>query len=202
MTETTSTRRRGRPRGFDEQHVLGAAMDLFWRKGYDHASLVELSAVTKLSASSVYNTYGSKLDLFLTVLDRYLDLMDMVMLGPVEQGSAGLADIEAYFDRIADAAAHGDGRGCLAVNTIVEFRDPPDAVEARIRRYRETLDRAMRVAVTRAAEAGEIPPGNLGARVEALSAAVLAAHILIASGNRTEEAGALLRAVMALVRAA
>lgn len=201
MTDTRSSNQRGRPRGFDEEQVLTAAMDLFWRKGYDRASLIELSAATKLSASSVYNTYGSKLELFLTVLDRYLDAMDAMMLGPVEHGTAGLADIEAYFARIADVAEHGGGRGCLAVNTIVEFRDAPAAVEERTERYRRALDRALAVAVERAARAGEIPAGNHRERVEALSAAVLAAHILIASGNRPTEATDLLRAVMCLVRA-
>ena len=197
MTET----RRGRPRGFSEEQVLAAAMDVFWRKGYERASLTELSTATRLSASSMYNAYGSKLDLFLTTLDRYLDALDAVMLGPVEHGSAGLADIEAYFARIAEAAAGGGGRGCLAVNTIVEFRDAPDAVEERTRRYRSTLERALTAALERARRAGEIPAGGVRERVEALSAAVLAAHILIASGNRTAEAADLLRAVMCLVRA-
>ncbi|WP_158849453.1 TetR/AcrR family transcriptional regulator [Saccharothrix deserti] len=201
MTDTRSSNQRGRPRGFDEEQVLAAAMDLFWRKGYDRASLIELSAATKLSASSVYNAYGSKLELFLTVLDRYLDTVDAVMLGPLEHGTAGLADIEVYFARIADVAEHGGGRGCLAMNTIVEFRDAPAAVEERTQRYLRTLGRALTVAVERAARAGEIPAGNLRERVETLSAAVLAAYVLIASGNRTTEANDLLRAVMCLVRA-
>src|SRR5918911_5599439 len=100
MTNSDSpTRGRGRPRAFDEARVLDAAMDLFWRVGFADASVPDISAVTGLSTSSLYNVYGSKLGLFEAALGRYLDeVIDGYMVGPLARGSAGLGEDVAFLD--------------------------------------------------------------------------------------------------------
>ena len=49
-----------RPRGYDEQAVLTAAMHAFRREGYAHISVTELEAATGLRTSSRYNAFGDK----------------------------------------------------------------------------------------------------------------------------------------------
>src|SRR5919108_4925825 len=99
MTNSDSTKRsRGRPRAFDEAQVLDAALDLFWRVGYADASVPDISAVTGLSTSSLYNVYGSKLGLFEAALGRYLhEVIDGYMVGPLARGSAGPAGGRGVF---------------------------------------------------------------------------------------------------------
>src|SRR6202041_2250631 len=61
----------GRPRGFDCEVALDAAMRVFWEKGYEGASLSDLTAAMKIERPSLYATFGNKETLFRKVLDRY-----------------------------------------------------------------------------------------------------------------------------------
>ncbi|WP_230074676.1 TetR/AcrR family transcriptional regulator [Rhodococcoides fascians] len=62
----------GRPRQFDEAHVLEAAMLLFWQRGYESTSLAQLRDATGLSSASIYNAFGSKEGLFERTIQHYV----------------------------------------------------------------------------------------------------------------------------------
>jgi AcrR family transcriptional regulator len=62
---------RGRPRVFDREMALNAALELFWSKGYEGASLSNLTAAMKINAPSLYAAFGSKPALYLEVLALY-----------------------------------------------------------------------------------------------------------------------------------
>ena len=62
----------GRPRGFDADVALDAAVDVFWRRGYDGASLSELTAAMGINRPSLYAAFGDKEQLFQSALDRYV----------------------------------------------------------------------------------------------------------------------------------
>jgi AcrR family transcriptional regulator len=199
MTESETVRRpRGRPREFDETAVLDTAVDVFWRSGYAHASIADISAATGLAPSSIYNAYGSKLDLFARALDRYLDLIIGQVLDPLENGTAGLADVDTFFQRLATSGGQTRPPGCLAANTIGEFRDAPPLIAERIARYRKLLLRALRAALTRAAASGEIPAEAVAPRAEALLSIVIASSLLTAAGAPKQDIRDLLRAAHTL----
>jgi TetR/AcrR family transcriptional repressor of nem operon len=197
MTDS-KTRSRGRPRSFDDDAVLGAGMDLFWRTGYGAASMPEVARATGLSTSSVYNAYGSKLGFFVATLDCYLEHVMGAMVGPLEHGDAGLADVDAFLARLEATLALDPPRGCLAVNTIAEFRDPPPPVAERTARYRALLRRAVHAALERAAAAGEIPPETVADRTAALVPMVIAFNLLAAARAPAQEARDLLRGARAV----
>src|SRR5271156_1616799 len=62
-----------RPREFDETAALEAAIECFWRRGYEATSRRDLPASLGLRAPSLYNAFGDKEELFARALDRYLD---------------------------------------------------------------------------------------------------------------------------------
>ncbi|MGB8941040.1 MAG: TetR/AcrR family transcriptional regulator [Streptomyces sp.] len=62
----------GRPRAFDMEAVLEAAMLLFWEQGYEATSLAQLRAATGLSSASLYGAFGSKEGLFKQVVEHYM----------------------------------------------------------------------------------------------------------------------------------
>ncbi|MEM8753568.1 MAG: TetR/AcrR family transcriptional regulator [Pseudomonadota bacterium] len=64
-------RGRGRPRVIDRQAALDAAVRLFWERGYDGASLTDLTGAMGLSRPSLYAAFGDKDALFLRALGRY-----------------------------------------------------------------------------------------------------------------------------------
>ena len=78
--------RAGRPRGFCVEDALDRAMTVFWRHGYEGASLSELTAAMGINSPSLYACFGNKEGLFRAVLERYdgrrKSFMDYVMAAP------------------------------------------------------------------------------------------------------------------------
>src|ERR1700740_2742972 len=62
-----------RPRKFDEATALDAAIECFWRRGYEATSLRDLTVSMGLTAPSLYNAFGDEEELFALALERYLD---------------------------------------------------------------------------------------------------------------------------------
>ena len=115
----------GRQKQFDDTTVVRAARDVFWQRGYASTSLADLEAVTGLSRSSMYLTYGSKRGLFDRALRNYLDEVIWPMLAPMETAGAGREEIVGYF--LAQAANLQSSpksvltHGCLIANTSTEL---------------------------------------------------------------------------------
>src|SRR5437867_1876189 len=63
---------KGRPREFDAEQALDAALLLFWRHGYEGTSLAALTDAMGINTPSLYAAFGSKEMLFRRALDRYL----------------------------------------------------------------------------------------------------------------------------------
>ncbi|MCB4322002.1 TetR/AcrR family transcriptional regulator [Alcaligenes sp. 13f] len=61
----------GRPRGFDRDQALTLALDVFWRRGYELASVAELCGAMGINPPSLYAAFGNKAKLFLEAVDFY-----------------------------------------------------------------------------------------------------------------------------------
>ena len=61
----------GRPRSFDVDVALDQALQVFWQKGYEGASLTDLTEAMGINRPSLYCAFGSKEELFRKALDRY-----------------------------------------------------------------------------------------------------------------------------------
>jgi hypothetical protein len=120
------------------------------------------------------------------------------MLGPLARGANGLADIDAFLDRLAAAIDVTQPRGCLAVNTTAEFRDPPPPVAARTARYRSQLRHGLYSALSRACGLGEVPADAVDRRADALVPIVVAFNLLVAARAPAAETGDLLTAARTL----
>jgi TetR/AcrR family transcriptional repressor of nem operon len=144
-----------RPRTFDEERALDAAMRTFWEKGYEATSTQDLCEATGLGRSSIYNTFKSKHDLFERALAHYIDTMTTAQLAVLEDTRLSGADrIRALLATVVDGEAEhragGRSLGCLTVNTTVELA----ARDARAAGMLER-DTARRLATLRAViEAG------------------------------------------------
>ncbi|MFI9169208.1 TetR/AcrR family transcriptional regulator [Streptomyces lincolnensis] len=139
-----------RPRMFNEERALDAAMHTFWKKGYEATSTQDLCEATGLGRSSIYNTFKSKHDLFERALAHYIDTMTTAQLAVLEDTRRRAADrIRGLFAMVVDGEtehrAGGRSLGCLTVNTTIELA-------ARDSRAAELLERdtARRLAVLRA----------------------------------------------------
>src|SRR6478735_12078018 len=67
----TATATRGRPREFDVEEALAAALRVFWTKGYEGSSLTDLTEAMGITRPSLYAAFGNKEELFKRALDLY-----------------------------------------------------------------------------------------------------------------------------------
>lgn len=115
-----------RPRTFDEDRALDAAMRTFWAHGYEATTTEDLCAATGLGRSSIYNTFSSKHELFRRSLLRYVEMMNAGQFAILEDERVSPVErLRALFAAVIDGEmdTRRDGRsiGCLTVNTTVEL---------------------------------------------------------------------------------
>jgi len=116
---------------FDEAEVLQKATELFWTKGYNATSMDELTKVTGLSRSSIYNSFGGKHELFMRCLRLYLD--DQTgQLAALAGKVANVKDrIRAAFEfAVSEIIADRMRKGCLMVNTTTEMANQDAEIAA------------------------------------------------------------------------
>jgi TetR/AcrR family transcriptional repressor of nem operon len=148
----------GRPREFDPEDALDAAVEVFWTQGYDATSLRDLLRAMDLSKSSFYQTYGSKGDLYLDCLDRYRHRIVDRMRRDLARAESGRAFIETTFRRLARSLDAPNGRRpCLVMNDSGDVERREAAVARRVRRGAEQFEAVFRAAVERAQREGDVP---------------------------------------------
>ncbi|MEU5419661.1 TetR/AcrR family transcriptional regulator [Streptomyces sp. NPDC001407] len=149
-----------RPRKFDETRVIGAAMDAFWRRGYEATSTRDLSEGTGLGPSSLYNTFGDKRQLYLRALRWYYETATEAQIeilqrpGPVKERLRELMlhDIDVE----VDTSGTGRPAGCFAINAAIEMASSDPDVKEQVHRHFARVEEALRDAVARGQRAGEI----------------------------------------------
>ncbi len=177
----------GRPRSFDREEVLDAALDLFWSQGYRSATTRELESSLGLNASSIYNAFGSKEALLVEALRRYEQRITSALLEPLELSPEGLGALDAFFEDLAQWMSHNGQRGCLLVNMMGEDAGATRAISTRVDSYRARLRRAFAGALLRAAAAREISHGVVESRADLLMCQVLGLNIAARGGARPSE---------------
>ena len=162
----------GRPRAFDPDKALEAAMRVFWAKGYEGASLPELTKAMGINKPSMYAAFGNKEQLFKKVMDRYAQ-------GPACHVAAAL--LEPTARRVAEALLAGavklltsphNPRGCLAVQGALACGDGAKGVREALADRRGEAEKLIRKRLERAKAEGDLPPDSRPADLAAFLATV------------------------------
>jgi TetR/AcrR family transcriptional regulator, transcriptional repressor for nem operon len=145
-----------RTKEFRPEEALDAAVQLFWRRGYEATSMRDLLDGMGIGRGSFYDTFGDKHALFLASLDRFEEVRT-AWIDEALEGS-GLGGIEEVFRRTIEGMVRFEPRrGCLLANTAVELAPHDPEVAARISRHVRRTEEAFAGALVRARGAGEIP---------------------------------------------
>lgn len=167
--------RTGRPRQFDRDAALDAAMQLFWRQGYESTSLDQLKqAMGSLSAASFYGAFGSKEKLYREALARYLGTYGQVV-APLHDDTLAARDaLEQALRRSArmQTDAHLP-TGCMLVLSAANAAPENTHLQALVAAERGRTRDAIRCGVERAVASGALPPGTDAEGLATLADALL-----------------------------
>jgi AcrR family transcriptional regulator len=172
----------GRPREFDVDMALDRALQVFWRKGYEGASMADLTETMGITKPSLYAAFGNKEELFRKALDRYVD-------GPGGYFQAALRKptarevVEHVMYEAATALTNPEyPPGCLAVQGALCCGDAAETIKQELTARRAKGERDLRERFTRAIAEGDLP--------EAADAADLARYVsAILQGMAVQAAG-------------
>jgi TetR/AcrR family transcriptional repressor of nem operon len=154
MVQKSTSRSVGRPREFDEEAALEAAMEAFWAKGYEATSMADLCTCTGLHKGSLYQAFGDKHQLFMGALKHYSDSVFRDVAAVAFQSDSPLESIRAAVNKICSEA--GGDKGCMMINTLVELAPHDAEVREALRGFGEQRLRVIMNLIAKAQERGEI----------------------------------------------
>ena len=150
----------GRPRCFDADEALDAAMRVFWERGYEGASLSDLTRAMRIERPSLYATFGNKEALFRQVLNRYACSVSAFVAESLNQPTARAA-VEQMLLRGADALTSACGpAGCLMIQSALSGAEDSKRICREVNRRRGEAETALRKRLERAKREGDLPPDS------------------------------------------
>ncbi|GAA0481610.1 TetR family transcriptional regulator [Streptomyces sp. NPDC046215] len=150
-----------RTKEFDPDAALQAALELFWRRGYEATSMADLVAELGIARASLYATFGSKRELYLKALERYGEQSGPSLVEELSQPGPALPAVRALVRRFAAESACDDlRRGCFVTNTAVELAARDRAAARSVEESWNSLETALTSALMRARAQGELAAGR------------------------------------------
>lgn len=157
-----------RVKEFDVDTACEAALTLFWRQGFEATSVNDLVAHLGVAKASLYATFGTKHQLYLTALKRYVARADARVMADLARPGPALPAVRGLIGRyVAEILGDDDQVGCFVVNAAMELL-PRDAEVARlVERSWDTLEVSLTLALERAKAQHELgedsdPPALAG----------------------------------------
>jgi AcrR family transcriptional regulator len=144
---------RGRPRAFDRARALQRATDVFWRKGFEGASLSDLTSAMGINPPSLYAAFGDKETLYLEALDYYVNGAAS-RNALLDEARTARAAVEALLLRGATALPE-IGLGCMMVTSAVNASSPK--VRKTLTSCRASAEATLRKRIERGIREGELP---------------------------------------------
>ncbi|HAD15544.1 TetR/AcrR family transcriptional regulator [Qipengyuania citrea] len=161
---------RGRPREFDTELALGAALRVFWAKGYEGASLSDLTDEMGITRPSLYAAFGNKEALFRQALDLY-ERDKLTYIGDAIEAPTARAVAERLLMGSVDAATTGDCKGCMGVIASVACQSVEPSIRDDVNARAESSRRAIIARMQQAIDAGEF---RVATEAEAITRYLLA----------------------------
>jgi AcrR family transcriptional regulator len=178
----------GRPREFDREGVLDEAMEVFWRHGYEGATIAQLTAAMGINPPSLYAAFGSKEGLLKAALDHYsakrAEFMSEVLAAPTARKV-----VELLLLRIADLQTDpANPPGCLLVAGGLACGTGAENIPFELASRRAQTEDQLRNRFVRARNEGDLAAGaDPAALARYLSAVIAGMGVLASSGSDRDE---------------
>ncbi|WP_020475616.1 TetR/AcrR family transcriptional regulator [Zavarzinella formosa] len=155
----------GRPREFDPDEALDRALEVFWHRGYEGASLPELTKAMGINRPSMYATFGNKEALFRKAMDRYAEGPAAYVRAALERPVAREAIEQILAGTVALLSDPTHPKGCFAVQGALACGEASEGIQKDLADRRMAGLEAVRKRLERAKSEGDLPddldPENL-----------------------------------------
>jgi AcrR family transcriptional regulator len=178
---------RGRPRAFDAEKALDCALDVFWRKGYEGASLPDLTKAMGINRPSLYAAFGNKEELFRKVLARYVAGPASYVAQALQQPTARKVVESLLYGEIELLTNPKHPRGCLAVQSALACGEAAATVRDELTARRKALERSVRRRFKQAQADGDLPKSADPTALAAYTCAVIHGMAVQAAGGATRK---------------
>src|SRR6218665_2562136 len=148
---------RGRPLSFDRQAALERAMDVFWRKGFEGAQLVDLTMAMGISPPSFYAAFGSKKEAFYEAVELYIRVVGSKSAKALN-GAASVRDgLRSMLEATVGTAPSNPSGGCLLVLGAVNHLPGNEEVWTDLKKTRTERWAVIGARRQRGVDEGELP---------------------------------------------
>jgi len=148
---------RGRPRAFDREAALAAAMEVFWAKGFESTSISDLTQAMGINPPSLYSAFGDKEKLFLEAMERYSDRNRNACPYGDEPTARGAVEKMLTYAAHEFTEASEHPRGCLMMMASTTAANGSEAMRKWIAQRRNSARDYLRARIRRGIEEGDVP---------------------------------------------
>ncbi len=149
-----------RPRTFCEVTALDRALDVFWRTGYEGASISALTEAMGINRPSLYATFGNKEELFQKALARYVDLKNAFFDNAMAQPTAREVVAKLFHDGAEILTDPNHPVGCLSVQGALACTAETERVRDELAKIRSDYEARLRARFEEECRDGRLPAGT------------------------------------------
>ena len=145
---------RGRPREFCPDQALASALQVFWTKGYEGASLSDLTDAMGITRPSLYAAFGNKEALFRQALDLY-QRDKTAYIGEAMREPTARAVAQYLLHGAVETATGGECRGCMGVISTVACQSVEPSIREDVNQRAEAAKTLIVERMQQAIDSGE-----------------------------------------------
>ena len=157
MNTTILKRPRGRPTNFDHEEALEKALQVFWTRGYEGASMSELTEALGINKPSIYASFGNKEELFRKTLARYTSWPAAFVKEAMKEPTARQV-VEKFLLRAVDFFSdRSTPNGCMIVQAALTGGQGSSMIQQELIAYRKNLEASFNERFELAKSQGDLP---------------------------------------------
>ena len=178
-------KKKGRPRSFDKDEALAKAVEVFWAKGYDGASLTDLTEAMGLNRPSLYAAFGDKRSMYLKALGQYHeDTVSAASAALKKKSIPPRERIEQFVNAPLNAVQKNDRSGCFLCNASADQSDLDQATKAQVSAGFDLLVTALSSALRDLDR--DLSGDEVAAKAQALLSVYVGFRIMVRTGVAIE----------------
>lgn len=198
MNSQNTTPKVGRPRAFDTDDALEKALTVFWEKGYEGASLTDLTEAMGINRPSLYAAFGNKEELFRKAFDRYATNQASFWAKALEAPTARAVAEQILRGFVCAQSAPDHPRGCLGVQGALSCGTEADPIRKELCARRAASEDVLRQRFERAKAEGDLPASaDAGDLARYIATVVQGMAVQATGGVKCEELSRLVDVAMA-----